>query len=599
MLPDYSQRAAAFRAAADQLHQRYEKLGWLRLLAFILLLAVIILAWRETPWWSGMLVTGLGIFAFAQLVRRHERIQRDAQHQSHLANLNEWEAASQNNDHQNWPTGETFSDPQHPYSYDMDVFGPYSLFQMINRGQTSIGQARLASWLQAPTDNATIGERQSAAQELATQLEWQHHLRAHGAALDEEEGQIKRLKSWLEEPYIVLDRPMRKMALWIAPILFVISMVLWITVLPWFLALLLLIPAGLWLRNSLDEVQRIHTLTGKATDTLRSYAALIGHIESAEFKSPLLVSLQGQFKTEQRPASVAIRKLAYRVSQLDVRYNAFVFLLEFSVVWDLQQVYRLDKWKAKYNDRLAEWFEALANLEALTSLGNLQMNQPEWTFPVVSDERLLSAEALGHPLIDAKERVSNAIDMPTQGHMHLVTGSNMAGKSTWLRTVGINIVLALSGAPVCARKLRLPQLQVYTSMRTQDALHESTSSFYAELKRLKFIIEAVEDPSKTDGRPVFFLLDEILKGTNSRDRHTGSKALIRQLIASKGAGIIATHDLELGALEAEANGQIENWAIEVDIKDGKLYFDYTTKRGVSKSFNATLLMQQMGIRIAE
>ena len=173
----------------------------------------------------------------------------------------------------------------------------------------------------------------------------------------------------------------------------------------------------------------------------------------------------------------------------------------------------------------------------------------------------------------------------------------MAGKSTWLRTVGINIVLALAGAPVCATEFRLPLLQVYTSMRTQDALHESTSSFYAELKRLKFIIEAVEDPAKTNDIPVFFLLDEILKGTNSRDRHTGAKALIRQLIASRGAGLIATHDLELGALEAEAEGRIENWAIEVDIKDGKLFFDYKLKRGVSQSFNATLLMQQMGIKI--
>ena len=296
-------------------------------------------------------------------------------------------------------------------------------------------------------------------------------------------------------------------------------------------------------------------------------------------------------------ASQAIHKLAYRVSQLDVRYNAFVFLLEFSIVWDLQQAYRMDKWKLRHRDRLPQWFEALAELEALVSFGNLTMNQPQWIFPTLQEERQLHAEALGHPLLPNDKRVTNDISMPTAGHMHLLTGSNMAGKSTWLRTVGINIVLALAGAPVCARVFRLPQLQVYTSMRTQDALHESTSSFYAELKRLKFIIEAVEDPSKTAGRPVFFLLDEILKGTNSRDRHTGSKALIRQLIASKGAGIIATHDLELGELEAEANNQIENWAIEVDIKDGQLFFDYKLKRGVSQSFNATLLMQQMGIKV--
>lgn len=597
MLPEYQERAEKFSKVAAEMQSRYERLGWVRLLAFLALIAIIILAWRETPWWSGMLLTGLGIFAFARLVRWHGRIQTAAQHQQQLALLNEAEAAAQNNDHSAFATGKQFVNPQHPYSYDMDLFGPYSLFQMMNRGSTSIGQACLASWLQQPTDNAIISARQLAAQDIAQQMEWQHHLRAYGAALEEEEDQISRLYTWLKEPYVVVGKSFRKAALWIAPLLFVISMALWITLLPWYLALLLLIPAGLWLRNSLDEVQKMHNQTGKAAATLRRYAQLIAHVEKADFTAPRLQELQAVFTEDGLLASRAIQKLAYRVSQLDVRYNAFVFLLEFSMVWDLQQAYRMDKWKEQYRERLPQWFAALAELEALVSFGNLAMNQPQWTFPQLQEERHLHAQELGHPLLPNKERVTNDISMPTAGHMHLLTGSNMAGKSTWLRTVGINIVMALAGAPVCARELRLPPLQVYTSMRTQDALHESTSSFYAELKRLKFIIEAVEDPSKTDGRPVFFLLDEILKGTNSRDRHTGSKALIRQLIASRGAGIIATHDLELGELEAEANDQIENWAIEVDIRDGKLFFDYKLKRGVSQSFNATLLMQQMGIKV--
>jgi hypothetical protein len=597
MLPLYQKRADEFSASATQLQTRYDQLGWVRLLAFLALVALIILAWRETPWWSGMLTTGLGIFAFAQLVRWHGRIQTDAQHQQQLALLNAAEAKAQQNDFRSFAPGTAFIDPQHPYSYDMDMFGPYSLFQMVNRGNTSIGQARLASWLQDPSTNETIVERQEATRDLAQQMEWQHHLRAYGAALEEEEGQIDRLNDWLQEPFVVEGNTLRKVALWVAPLLFVISMALWITVWPWYQALLLLIPAFLWLRNSLEEVQKMHALTGHAADTLRRYGQLIAHIEKAQFEAPRLKALQAVFTEGDVSASRAIQKLAYRVSQLDVRYNAFVFLLEFSVVWDLQQAYRMDQWKLRHRDRLPKWFDALAELEALVSLGNLTMNQPQWVFPTLQTERHLHAEALGHPLLPNDKRVTNDISMPTAGHMHLLTGSNMAGKSTWLRTMGINIVLALAGAPVCAREFRLPQLQVYTSMRTQDALHESTSSFYAELKRLKFIIEAVEDPSKTAGRPVFFLLDEILKGTNSRDRHTGSKALIRQLIASKGAGIIATHDLELGELEAEANDQIENWAIEVDIKDGQLFFDYKLKRGVSQSFNATLLMQQMGIKV--
>lgn len=597
MLPLYRQRATDFSQKAARLKSRYERLGWVRLLAFIALVAVVILAWRESPWWSGALITGFGIFAFARLMRWHSRIQDDSLHHQHLASINEAEALAQENDFSLFADGKRFADTQHPYSYDLDIFGPFSLFQMLNRASTSIGQSRLAAWLNGATDSEIIESRQAAAKDLAGQVDWQHHLRAFGATLKEEEGQIRRLYQWLEEPYVVIDRPFRKAALWIAPVLFVISMFLWIKYLPWFLALLLLVPAGLWLRNSLDEVQKMHNQTGKVANTLRNYAALIQHIETASFSAPRLLQLQQAFKKDTHTASQAIGKLAYRVSQLDVRYNAFVFLLEFSVVWDLQQAYRMDKWKAQYRTQLPGWFDALAELEALVSLGNLSLNHPDWIFPDIHEERQLLAEGLGHPLLAVDKCVTNDISMPTQGHMHLLTGSNMAGKSTWLRTVGINIVLALAGAPARATRLRLPQVQVYTSMRTQDALHESTSSFYAELKRLKFIIEAVEDPSKTNGRPVFFLLDEILKGTNSRDRHTGAKALIRQLIASRGAGLIATHDLELGALEAEANGQIENWAIEVDIKDGQLFFDYKLKKGVSQSFNATLLMQQMGIKV--
>lgn len=593
----YLQRAAGFHDQAHLLNQRYERLGWVRLLVFVAFVAAVILAWSELPWWGGLLATIGAIAAFATLVNRHSRIQASAQHFTHLATVNEVEARAEQADYTALPAGEKFIDAQHPYSYDLDVFGPYSVFQMLNRGKTIIGQQVLADWLRHPAATAAILERQAAARELARDVDWQHHLRAMGAALHEEEGQIDRILHWLRQPDIVLGHPLRRAALWIAPLLFVAAMVLWATVLPWFMALLLLIPAGWWLRNSSDEVQALHLQTARVADTLRNYARLLAHIEAAQWDAPHLVALQAHVRSSEQLASVAIRKLAYRVSQLDVRNNVFVFLLEFSVVWDLQQAYRLDKWKAMHRQQLPHWFAALADIEALVSLGNLHLNRPDWTFPVLSTERQLTAHALGHPLLPIDGCVTNDVTTPTQGHIHLLTGSNMAGKSTWLRTVGTNIVLALAGAPVRARQLTLPQVQVYTSMRTQDALHESTSSFYAELKRLKFIIEAVEDPTITDGRPVFFLLDEILKGTNSRDRHTGAKALIRQLIASRGAGIIATHDLELGVLEAEADGHIENWAIEVTIQDGQLFFDYLLKRGVSKSFNATLLMRQMGIRV--
>ena len=287
-----------------------------------------------------------------------------------------------------------------------------------------------------------------------------------------------------------------------------------------------------------------------------------------------------------------IQRLSYIIGQLNVRYNFFAIFLNLFALWDLQWVYQLERWKAQHQGAMPKWFNALAEIEALSSLATLYYNNPEWTFPRLTEEDLLVAEALGHPLIHRDQRVCNDLHMPTDAHIKLITGSNMAGKSTFLRTAGLNIVLAMAGAPVCARRLQLPFLRVYTSMRTQDALHESTSSFYAELKRLKFIIEAVERREK-----VYFLLDEILKGTNSRDRHTGSKALIQQLIQSGGGGLIATHDLELGQLEAQYDGAIENLCIEVQTRNGELIFDYKLKKGVSQSFNATQLMRKMGIKI--
>ena len=277
-----------------------------------------------------------------------------------------------------------------------------------------------------------------------------------------------------------------------------------------------------------------------------------------------------------------------------MRYNFFAIFLNILVLWDIQWVSRLERWKKEHHSNLANWFVSLNEFDALISLSTLAYNKPDWTFPTIHENATLKGIELGHPLIPSKELISNDFMMPTNEHIKLVTGSNMAGKSTFLRTVAINIVLALSGSKVCAKEMSLPHLDVYTSMRTTDALHENTSSFYAELKRLKIILDAVDRKEQ-----VYFLLDEILKGTNSKDRHTGSKALIEQLIKSGGAGIIATHDLELSILESKYDGNLENLCMEVEVNNDELTFDYKLKKGVSKSFNATTLMRNMGIKISK
>ena len=454
----------------------------------------------------------------------------------------------------------------------------------------------LQDTLQKLRPKEEIGLRQEATVELAQKLEWRQKLQALGKLTEDKEDHIRLLHAWLDAPFFVSNRKWLVLSLYLMPFWIATGLLLWIFYFPWQVAILFFVPPALILRNTLKQVNQTHLQTTHAEKTLAYYAKLIAHIEGQTFQHQKLKQLQQVFTSENKPASEAIHNLSYIIAQLNVRYNIFAIFLNIGALWDLQWVFRLEKWKTREKKRLLQWFEALAEFEALASIATLYFNHPDWVFPTIHDSPVVNAKGIGHPLIHASKRIDNDIDIPTLGHIKLITGSNMAGKSTFLRTTGLNIVLAMCGAPVCAKEFALPRLQVYTSMRTQDALHESTSSFYAELKRLKFIIEAVETPG-ADPHP-FFLLDEILKGTNSVDRHTGSKALIKQLIFSKGSGLIATHDLELGHLEASSGGAIENLCIEVEIKEGKLYFDYKLKKGVSQSFNATLLMRNMGINIA-
>lgn len=594
----YEQRRADFTRRAAAARARYDRLTWVRLLSFGGGVALVAFLYTLV-WWAGLLATIVFLVGFYRFVQWHQSFAARAEHLTELAAINEREyAVVAEHDYTSFPDGATWVDPAHPYTVDLDIFGPYSLYQYLNRCRTALGSARLASYLLAPTDGATIGERHDRVRALAPLLDWRHELSALGVDLRDSAADQARLRRWLEQPDVVADRPLLVAALWLVPLFMVAVIALWATLIPWQVALPALLVPGLILRKQLPRISAAHEYTARVYPVLRGYGQLLQHLERAPEADAPLRTLFAPLHDGHEP-SRAIRQLGYRLGQLDVRFNVFSFFLEFTGLWSLQWLYRLDLWRRTHREALPQWFAVLAETEALVSLANLRYNQPDWVFPSISTEPRLRAAALGHPLLDPRTRVSNDIDMITRGHIHLVTGSNMAGKSTWLRTVGINIVLGLAGAPGCARELTLPQLQVYSSMRTQDALHESTSSFFAELKRLKVIIDAVEDPTLTDGRPVFFLLDEILKGTNSRDRHTGSRALIRQLIRSQGAGIIATHDLELAALESEAGSRVENWAMEVRIDAGELAFDYTLHRGVSQSFNATLLMRRMGIRIPE
>lgn len=574
--------------AAVSLSRRYDQLALVRLVVFIGWLALMIVL-ISTDWrWglAGLLVTTpLVVWG----VRRHLAIAAAAAAAKVRTEIAERELAALDHDFSAFDGGKEFLKTGHPYALDLDLFGPHSLFQLLNRTVTAPGKARLARQLLAPLSQQERARAQVQGKELAAMPEWCTEFRTLGENLDDRPEYFTRLLAWLDRPAVVKPG-LERIILPLSPLLTLAGLGWMLFMNPWQLGVIAFLPALYLIRKYKETAAAEHAFTAETGERLRGYARLLAHLDS------LPPGTTGWPATAAgAPASKALTVLAYRISQLDVRYNPFVILLEVGGLWSLRWLHKLDQWREEYRADFPRWLEQLAAADAAVSWATLRFERPDWADAEFTDQPVVEATGLGHPLLPPNGRVTNDLNLRTDGHIHLVTGSNMAGKSTWLRTVGINLVLAQAGGPVCALHLRTRPLNVWTSMRTQDDLSESTSSFYAELKRLRSIIEAVADPAQH----VFFLLDEILKGTNSRDRHTGSRALIRQLIRERGAGIIATHDLELGAMEAEPGSRVENFAMEVQVEGEELVFDYKLHPGVCQSFNATALMARMGIDIPE
>lgn len=590
----YQERHKKFSDEAASLHSKYNTFSLVRLFTFLAAIVISAILGALTHPVIGVLLFLAFLVAFYFFVQWHQKIQTAQIHHERLATLNEQEGNTLKHDYSAYDDGAEFEDPEHPYTIDMDIFGPYSLFQYTNRTSTAIGRQALATYFSNTVYSDEIVARQKAIKELTPMLDWRQDLQALGLGTEDELRFSHALQEWLQQDAAIYGAAKYKWAMMIVPIISIAGIIAAIFWLPWQILLLTFLPAAYFLKTTREAIDKIVHQTESVDKILFVYSTLILHIEEQSFQSEKLKELTDGLvgSGSKDSASVKIKRLSYLVGQLNVRNNIFAIILNLIGLWDLRWTYKLEEWKKEQQHDLGNWFKSMAELETLSSFANLHFNNPDWIFPTIHEQALIETKGFGHPLIHRDKRIRNNFTSPTEGHIKLVTGSNMAGKSTFLRTVGLNIILACIGSPVCAKEMRLPILKVYSSMRTQDALHESTSSFYAELKRLKFIIEAVEA-----GDQIFFLLDEILKGTNSKDRHTGSKALIKQLIKNKGAGIIATHDLELGVLESQYGGALENLCMEVRVENGKLFFDYTLEKGVSQSFNATILMQRMGIRI--
>lgn len=506
--------------------------------------------------------------------------------------MSEKEIAALDGDCSAFDNGAEFVDPEHAYSYDLDLFGAKSLFQMINRCFSVSGKRWLAQQLCAGiTAPDEIIERQHAIKELASDQASCHDFRY--LMMNSNEDKFNAFAYWMKFDDKISSGSLFLFLLKalpvVASVLFVGSFFfpLWNC----FYVSLLLNISILYRHKKL--IFKYTKFTSDAEKFLQEYHKAFHFLEYSHFESEKLAELQAQLKHAGKPISKITAELAKTISLFEQRNNAAVYYpVNVLLLADLHLIRTFEKWKDEYGASIFEWIGILAEFEGLHSLGTLCFNHDKWAFPSVNPEGRIEIINSGHPLIPEKERVCNNYVLANDPYFMLVTGSNMAGKSSYLRTVGVSLVLAMCGSPVCADQMVFRPVKLFSSMRIVDSLTDSISSFYAELRRMKRITELAGESDSC-----FFLLDEILRGTNSHDRHIGAKSLIVQLIGDNASGLIASHDIELGKLEQMLSPSLENFSFDVQIKNKELFFDYKIKRGICTSLNASLLMEEAGIKL--
>ncbi len=546
----------------------------------------------------GLLGWDLGVFLvlFIPLIILHDHYFNKREYAIVLLKINE---ASLKRIHGEWNTftdnGAEFFDDNHNYSQDLDIFGPGSLFQFINTTITYLGRFKLRNFLIAPTrSNEEIINRQEAVQELAQKLDWRQQYLAEGM-LESTMHDPQALFLWANSIEDFYRNPRVIFVFRLMPVITIIIGVLtFINPDPRYYSLIaaLVIQFAL-LKINANQRGDILGVAYKFTENIKAYHKMLILIEQEEYSSRHLLHLKNRLKSQGLTAGEQIRKLEKIEEAIANRQNQLYIFFNIVLLLDYQFVFALEKWKEKSGNNLRVWLDIIGEFEALSSLAVLSYDYPEWRTPqILVEGPVFAAEEMGHPLL-MNSGVANNLKFAPPENILLITGSNMSGKSTLLRTVGINLVLAYAGGNVCAKMFKCSIMDIYTCMRINDNLEKSISSFYAELLRIKMIVKAVEE-----GQTIFFLLDEIFKGTNSIDRHTGAKVLIKKLSKAKLLGLVSTHDLELGDLEKESN-QIKNYHFQEYYHNNEIRFDYKLRPGVSNTRNAAFLMRMAGIEFSE
>lgn len=592
----YKKRLSYFQEKLKKLKSKNSVLGWVRLGPLMLFFAAFY--FMASLGWIYLVFTLAAIIAvFIKLLHLDLDNRREIEHIKLLIEINSNELLAVEGNYSAFNDGIKFADNTHPYTNDLDIFGRSSVYQYLNRTTSQFGELQLANSLKSPLKFDDIKFQQDAVKELADKNNFLQMLMAAGISNPVTEQSKNKLQNWIEEPSKFIKNKIWIYLSYILPFIIFTITVLFIFDFvpnPVFYGALLVYA---FISYRLDKkISPIHNELSGITKQLEVFAESSKIIERENFISKFLIDSQKKLKGN-LSASESISSLKNILGKLDLRYNlVLAFPLNIFLLWNLRQVLNLEKWKENQKVSLDDWFNALGYFEATGSFAVSYFNNPHFCFAEVNDNYFnIEAHEAGHPLIPKIKRVNNPVNIPSRNEIMIVTGSNMAGKSTYLRCIGVNTVLALAGGAVCAKYFKISHCKLISSMRITDNLEESTSTFYAELKKLKSIIDKINE-----GEKLFILLDEILRGTNSIDRQTGSIALIKQFIEKKYPAIIATHDLELARLKESFPDKIENYNFDVRVDENdKLFFDYKLKQGICTSLNASILMKQIGIMIKD
>lgn len=592
-LSRYEQLAAAQQTEIASLKNKVDQLSFVRVALLLVEIGFFVgllssNANLAITIWS--LLLALPIAVFVMVVKKQGVLEKKFKFHKNLLWVFENEINLLKGKPNGYNDGTVFEDENHPYLSDLDIFGKSSLYALVNRGATKIGLEELAKHLATTSTSDTILARQQAIAELRRYIDntfaFRANLREHEVHKIEEvkgklDNQLQQQVAFTTNKFLrayVKAVPYLMLVLFIAALIFGGSL--------WSIFGVITFGNAMLTYAYSKQITAVYYGFSGSSNLLNSYAEAIAWTEQHDWKSAYIKKL---FHTNEQVSS-HIKTLSKIIVEFDARLNFLLYaILNFFLLWDLKCCIKLGNWTRKASDKVGQGLDRIGYFEELISFATLHYNQPNWVFPMIENSFSLAAEALGHPLIAQEKRVNNDYQFKENATVDIITGSNMAGKSTFLRTVGINMVLAYAGAPVCAKRMQLSIFRLLTYMRIKDNLIESTSTFKAELNRLKMILTEVAQHSNA-----FVLIDEMLRGTNSKDKFDGSKAFIEKLLILKTPTLFATHDLQLSELE-QVHAALRNFHFDIQLVGNEMEFDYRIKKGPCTKFNAAILLKQIGL----